>query len=229
MDTFIEFRCIRRVSQKRFHNSTSRFPPLAPTGSCSPASSVLSRRYDALPPFRRTSFPSLGGTSVALVVSLPGGRVNREGLELVTRCLQPGIAEERTGFSQVLGEPQLSVCTCSKPTPAGLLTPDRCGAAAWPLVIERQRLPREGLSTLNSMAFGLAVYASQCRLLQHHARLASSCWSGSTGRAFHPQGSAERFQSCKLHLIPLSQASWRNRCDRRALAGLRSLRGNGRF
>ena len=37
-------------------------------------------------------------------------------------------------------------------------------AAAWPLVIERQRLPRLGLSTLNSMAFGLAVYASQGRL-----------------------------------------------------------------
>ena len=100
----------------------------------------------------------------------------------------------------------MSVCTCSKPTPAGLLTPDHCGAAAWPLVIVRQRLPRLGLSTLNSMAFGLAVYASQCGLLQHHARLASSCWSGSTGRAFHPPGSAERFQSCRLHLIPPSQA-----------------------
>lgn len=28
------------------------------------------------------------------------------------------------------------------------------------------------------MAFGLAVYASQCRLLGHHARLASGCWLG---------------------------------------------------
>ena len=63
-----------------------------------------------------------------------------------------------------------------------------------------------GLSTLNSMAFGLAVYASQGELPHHDARLASSCWSGSTGRAFHPQGSDERFQSCRLHLIPLSQA-----------------------
>jgi len=49
---------------------------------------------------------------------------------------------------------------CSKPTPAGLLTSDHCDAAAWPLVIRWQRLPRLGLSTLNSMAFGLAVYAS---------------------------------------------------------------------
>ena len=95
---------------------------------------------------------------------------------------------------------------CSKPTPAGLLAPDQSSAAAWPLVIERQRLPRLGLSTLNSMAFGLAVYASQDGLPHHHARLASSCWSGSTGRASHPQGSDEGFQSCCLHLIPPSQA-----------------------
>ena len=63
-----------------------------------------------------------------------------------------------------------------------------------------------GLSTLNSMAFGLAVYASQGGLPHHHARLASGRWSGATGRAFHPQGSDERFQSCFLHLILLSQA-----------------------
>jgi hypothetical protein len=71
VDTIIEFLCIRRVSQKRFHESASRFPPLAPAGCCSPTSSVLSRRYDALPPSRRASFPSLGGTSVALAQFAP--------------------------------------------------------------------------------------------------------------------------------------------------------------
>jgi len=99
VDTIAEFRCIRRVSQKRFHESAPRFPPLAPAGCCSPASSVLSRRYDALSPSRRTSFPSLGGASVALVVSLLGERVRRQGLELVTRYLQPGI---RRGANRVL-------------------------------------------------------------------------------------------------------------------------------
>jgi len=103
---------------------------------------------------------------------------------------------------------------CSKPMPAGLLAPDQSTAAAWPLVIERQRLPRLGLSTLNSMAFGLTVYASQDGLPHHHGRLASSRWSSFTGRGSHPQGSDERFQSCNLHLIPLSQTSWRNRCNR---------------
>ena len=51
----------------------------------------------------------------------------------------------------------MSVCTCSYPTPAGLLAPDHCSAAAWPLNAQVQRLPRLGLSTLNSMAFGLAA------------------------------------------------------------------------
>mgnify|MGYP006865014904 CR=1 FL=1 len=99
-------------------------------------------------------------------------------------------------------------------------------AAAWPLVIERQRLPRLGLSTLNSMAFGLAVYASPGSLPPHDARLASSCWSSSTGRGFHPQGPDERFQSCRLHLILLSQASWRNRCNLREFDWLRIARGD---
>ncbi len=34
----------------------------------------------------------------------------------------------------------------------------------------------------------------------------SGRWSSSTGRAFHPQDSYERFQICILHFIPLSQA-----------------------
>ncbi len=61
------------------------------------------------------------------------------------------------------------------------------------------------------MAFGLAVYASQDGLPRHHARLASGRWSGATGRAFHPQGSNERFQSCFLtSLPPFPSLAWRN-------------------
>ena len=125
VDTSIEFRGIRRVSQKRFHELTSRFPPLAPTGCCSPTSSVLSRRYDALQPSRRTSFPSLGGTSAFhSLCSLLGRRVRCQGLELVIRCLQPEI---RRGANRVL--PSFWGTTIvrlqwSKPTPAGLFTPD---------------------------------------------------------------------------------------------------------
>ena len=89
--------------------------------------------------------------------------MGRQGLELVTRYLRPGCCRGSNRISQVPGESQLSVCTCSKPTPAGLLAPDHDGAAAWPLVAPKQRLPRLCLSTLNSMAFGFAVYASQGR------------------------------------------------------------------
>jgi len=71
VDTIVEFRGIRRVSQKRFHDSASRFPPLAPTGCCSPASSVLSRRYDFLPSIPPHFVSSFGGTSVALVAFAP--------------------------------------------------------------------------------------------------------------------------------------------------------------
>ena len=71
----------------------------------------------------------------------------------------------------------------------------------------KAKAPVKGLSTLDSMAFGLAVYASPGSLPHHDARLASGRWSGATGRAFHPQDSYERFQICFLHFIPLSQAS----------------------
>ena len=61
------------------------------SGVSSPASTVLSKHYDILLPSRRTSFPSLGDTLVALVVFAPGRTSGRQGLELVTRCLHPAI------------------------------------------------------------------------------------------------------------------------------------------
>jgi hypothetical protein len=99
----------------------------------------------------------------------------------------------------------LSVCTCSTPTPAGPRTPDRYGAATWPLVIERQRLPRRvfrrSIAWLSDSLFTLR--SAGC---PPHAKLASGRWSGATGRAFHPQGSAEGFRICFLHLFLPSQA-----------------------
>ena len=44
------------------------------------------------------------------------------------------------------------------------------------------------ISGLNRTAFDLAVYASQGWSPTHHARLASGCWSGSTGRDWLPAG-----------------------------------------
>jgi len=157
-------------------------------------------------PSRRTSFPSFGGTSVALVVFAPR-RTSAPSRPGVSNPVSPsGMSPRRRqdlasswGTSIVrlhMFQSDAGRTACTRPY----------SAATWPLVIERQRLPRLGLSTLNSMAFGLAVYASPGSLPPHDARLASSCWSGSTGREFHPQGSDERFQICFLHLILLSQA-----------------------
>jgi hypothetical protein len=117
-------------------------PSTGSSGASSPASSVLSKRYDFL--------PSIPPHCVAVVwrylrvhsfFSLLGGRVRRRGLELLSRYLQPGTRRGDDRISQVPGEPQLSVCHVQS-TPAGLLAPDQYGAAARPLVSEQQRLPR---------------------------------------------------------------------------------------
>ncbi len=182
---------------------------LSSTGSSrasSPASSVLSKRYDALLPSRRTSFPSLGGTSAfTRCVRSLADECAAKAWSWYPGVSNRGVAEEATGSPKFLGN--LDGPFAMFQTDAGRTActrPLQCSSVA--LGHRKAKAPTKGLSALNSMAFGLAVYASQCGLLQHHARLASSCWSGSTGRAFHPQGSDERFQSCRLHLIPLSQA-----------------------
>ena len=147
--------------------------------------------------------------------SLPGGRVRRQGLELVTRWLQPGSSRGNDRISQVPGKPQMSVCACSKPMPAGPLTPDHYGAAAWPLVLEWQRLLRKVFR--RSIAWlSDSLHTLRVRVAPPHAMLASGRWSGATGRAFHPQGSDERFQSCYYISSSLPELSWRNRGDRRA-------------
>ncbi len=112
------------------------------SGASSPASTVLSKRYDILLPFRRTSFPSLGDTSVSLVLFAPWQTSEQP---------RPGVgipvspAGNYRGASRTLpsswGTSMIRL-QCSNPTPAGLLTSDHYGAAAWPLVIESQRLPR---------------------------------------------------------------------------------------
>ena len=91
--------------------------------------------------------------------------------------------------------------------------PLRCRGAA--PGIRTARAPTKGLSTLNSMAFGLAVHASQCGLPTPHARLASSRWSDSTGRAFHPQGPDGRFQSASYISSSFPKLAWRKPIDRR--------------
>ncbi len=74
--------------------------------------------------------------------SLLDGRVRRRGLELVTRYLHPGIC--RGNELDLPSSWGISIVRLHmfSPTPAGLLTPDHYGAAAWPLDPQVQRLPQ---------------------------------------------------------------------------------------
>ena len=171
-DTVSEFRCIRCVSQIRFHDSVSRFPLPGPTGRRSPSSTVLSRHYDFLPPIPRhfVAFVRRYHT-IALVLLLSHGKCHRVSPELVTRYLQPGFVGGNDRTSQVPGRPQLSVCSCST-TPASRYIPDqmtpeasvfRTTALALAMGTTKA-LARNNLSKLNHMASGLTVYASLCSL-----------------------------------------------------------------
>src|SRR5262245_23570989 len=188
-------------------------PSTGSSGASSPASAVLSRRYDSLPPIP-PHFVSFAWRypRVHSFSSLPGGRVRRRGLELLTRSPVRELAEEEAGSPRFLGTPNVrSPCSVD----AGGTADTR--PLRWRSVapgITKARAPTRGLSALNSMAFGLAVHASRCGLPAPRAGLASSRWSGSTGRVFHPQGSDERFQ----RVIDISSSSpklaWRNVIDR---------------
>ncbi len=141
--------------------------------------------------------------------SLLDGRARRRGLELVTRYPQPGRFQGNDRISQVPGEPQLSVCTCSNPTPAGILTPDHYGAATWPLVEQMQRLPRK---VFRSSIAWLSDSLSTLRRTSYPATTQDSL--PAAGQAL-PDGLSTRkvptkgFKVASLHLILPSQASCR--------------------
>ena len=88
----------------------------------------LQRYYqDAMTPCRlpvALRFLRLTVPRMHSLISLPGGRVHRQGLELVIRYLRPEI---RRGANRALPSSwgtSIIRLPCSKPTPAGLLAPD---------------------------------------------------------------------------------------------------------
>ena len=84
VDTSLEFRCIRRLSQQRFHNPAPRFPPRGPGGPV-PA---FHRYYQGATTCCRPSFPSLGATTrCALHFAPPVSKRNHGGPGVV--CIRP--------------------------------------------------------------------------------------------------------------------------------------------
>jgi hypothetical protein len=153
---------------------------------------------------RRASLPSLGGAVDAFVALLPpSGKRARTGHGLFE--IRPADAEfnfdGNNRISQVPGEPLLRLRRALRPRQDhGHQTRLRWRDSA--PVAETSRAPALQLSRLNTPALALAVYASPRRLPAVDARLASGCWSGSAGRASHPQGSEKRFQKCILTSHP---------------------------
>jgi len=186
--------------------------PLSSTGSSpvarSPASSVLSGRYDSLPsvPPHFVAFVWWYHGSTRSFRSRRHRVLRRTGLELVTRYLRPGGSSvETTGPPKFLGNLNLRLPMLSDPGRPD--APDQGRSVRVVPARDTTKTPtRNRLSGLNRMAFGLAVYVSRDGYPPNRARLASRCWSGSPGRASHPQGSTERFQTRVMLVIPLSQA-----------------------
>ena len=122
VDTLSKARCLRRISQRRFHYSTPRFPPSGRPGRSSPTSQVLSRRSDFLPfvPRRFVAFARRYHGSTRLISFLPTpSRAKRWARGFGNRfppCDLLWHGNDR--ISQVAWGPPLSICTCSR-TPAG--------------------------------------------------------------------------------------------------------------
>ena len=94
--------------------------------------------------------------------SLLGGRVRRQGLELVTRYLRPGLPRRRQDLPSSWRIPIVRLHMFHDAGRTACTRPLRCSNVA--LGQSKAKAPTKGLSTLNSMAFGLAVYASPSSL-----------------------------------------------------------------
>ena len=90
-------------------------PSTGSSGASSPASTVLSRRYDSLPPVP-PHFVSFVWRYLRVhsFSSLPAGRVRRRGPELLTRSPGRDLAEETTGSPRFLGTPKCPFALVSR-------------------------------------------------------------------------------------------------------------------
>ena len=196
--------------------SPSCFPPtvlsldaaLPSTGSfrsSSPASPVLSGATTSCRPSRRTPFSFAWRYHGNTRSFAPGAAECCDVGPGVDYPVSPaGISSmETTGSPTFLGNP-MCLCPALRPRQDRRVRPLRHADAAPALTTTKA--PALQLSRLNHTASALAVYASQHGLPHDHARLASGRRPGSTGRAFHPQGSCKRFQTHLMFAILLFQA-----------------------
>ncbi len=159
-------------------------------------------------PSRRTSLPSLGGTTgtFGCFRFSRRRRTPHDGPGVGHPVSPAGNSSVETmqDLPSSWGTP-IPICTCSQ-TPVGRLATDQSTAATWPPLEERRRLQQYQTFEAQRHGFQVRCLRFAVSVTRPHARLASRCWSGSPGRAFHPQGSDERFQTHLMLVILLSQA-----------------------
>lgn len=172
---------------------------------------LLRRYYETLrrpaaPPavlrFLRLAVPSCAPAFVSSFGPTPAKRPGAFWTGSPRQFVQDG--SDRT--SQVPGEPLCAYALFSDPGGTERTRPIRCSGTA--PARNTTKAPSDAvISGLNRTALALAVYASQCgshRPTQDSLLVAGQALPGGID---YPQGSIERFPSCLLHLIPLSQAS----------------------
>jgi hypothetical protein len=179
-----------------------RFPPRGPRGRLFPRfdGTTKALRLPAGPPAAlrclRLAVPwlhpdfALGGAGC--VSAEPG----------VGHPVSPaGICHGDDRISQVPGEPRLPICTWSQ-TPAGRPVPDHSERTRGPGWRHGQGSREKQTFEAQYMAFGLAVYASWGQVTRPPRKTRFQVLVNSPGRAFHPQGSAERFLECNPYIPP---------------------------
>jgi hypothetical protein len=125
-DTCFQVRGLGRISRPRFQHQAPpfgfSFPPPGPAEPVPRLHQYYEGATTSSRPSRRTSFPSLGGTSVALVGFAPR-RTSAPSRPGVGNPVSPtGNLPRRQARSPKFLENPMSVCTCSS-TPAGLPAP----------------------------------------------------------------------------------------------------------
>jgi hypothetical protein len=199
------------MSQQRVHDPDASLPS---PGSARAIVPPLRRYYQGTAtscrPSRRTSFPSLGGTTgTRRFRSRRRGAWPASGLGLVTRYPRPGrLPWRRLELPSSWGTP-IPVCPCSS-TPAGRGVPDRSGTLAWPPLRERRGRRRQKTFEAQSHGFRAGCLRITMLVARHRARLASRCWSGSPGRAFTRRAPTIGFNSTTCGLSSYSRLSWHN-------------------
>ena len=106
VDTIVEFRCIRRVSQEGSMIRRLASLPWLRSGTVRQLRRYYQGAMTSCRPSRRTSLPSFGGTSAfTRSVRSPTDECAAEAWSLVTRYSGRDFAEETTASPKFLGDP----------------------------------------------------------------------------------------------------------------------------